>query len=56
MKKAPMAGFTANGRKNLIDRAEVIGKNGEIDYTKLVRKVDELGEHLFKEARLLEKI
>lgn len=56
MKKIPMASFTAPGRQKLINRADVVGTNGEIDYTKLMRKVDELGERLFKEARLLERI
>jgi len=56
MNKIPMASFTAAGRQKLINRADVVGTNGEIDYNKLMRKVDELGERLFKEARLLEKM
>jgi hypothetical protein len=55
-KGIPMASFTAPGRQKLINRAEVVGTNGNIDYNKLMRKVDKLGERLFKEARLLERI
>ena len=56
MAKVPMAGFPVSGRQKLINRAEVVGTNGKIDYNKLMRKVDELGERLYKEGRLLEKI
>lgn len=55
IEKMPMASFSDPGRQNLIDRNEVV-VNGEIDYNILVRKVDELGERLFKEARLLERM
>ncbi len=55
MRKIPMASFTDPGRQNLINRDEVV-VNGEIDYSILVQKVDELGERLFKEARLLERL
>lgn len=55
IEKIPMAGFTDPGRQGLINQEEVI-VNGEIDYSILVRKVDELGERLFKESRLLERI
>jgi hypothetical protein len=55
LNKMPMASFTASGRKNLIKRTDIVGRNGEIDYSKLWRKVDQLGERLYKEIRLLEK-
>lgn len=50
-----VVGFTAKGRQPLIDRKEVT-ENGEINYLTLAKRVDELGNRLVKEARLLEKI
>lgn len=55
MEKVPMASFTAPRMLKLIARKEIVGTDGEIDYNKLMRKVDEYGERLFKEARLFQR-
>ncbi len=49
-----MAGFKAERGKKLIKKSEVV-RNGKVDYKKLVVKVNELGDRLFKESRLLER-
>ena len=51
-----MAGFTAKGRQNLIDRREVIGENGRVDYSVLMEKVGKLGSRLSRESRILQTI
>jgi len=51
-----MVGFTSEGRQNLIDRREVIGENGCVDYSVLMKKVGKLGSRLSRESRILQKI
>jgi hypothetical protein len=51
-----VAGFSAKGRRHLVDRTEFIGSNGKVNYTGLVKKIDQMGKRLITETRLLEKI
>ena len=51
-----MVGFSSEGRQNLIDRREVIGENGSVDYYVLMEKVGKLGSRLSRESRILQKI
>ena len=51
-----MVGFSSEGRQNLIDRREVIGENGSVDYCVLMEKVGKLGSRLSRESRILQKI
>lgn len=55
-KNIRVAGFSAKGRRPLINREDVTEADGKVNYLNLARKIDELGNRLIKEARLLERI
>lgn len=43
-------------RKRLIDRKEAADDNEKIDYKKLVKKVDKLGEMLLRESKIIHNL
>ena len=51
-----IAGFRVGERKKLIDRTEFINPDGTIDHTRLIKKFDELGKHVYQESKLLRRI
>lgn len=52
--RMPMTGFKVpENWKSHIDRKEITDENGEIDYKKLWQKVDEFGQRMWNERKIL---